>query len=494
MAVSTDLEPGDVPTASESNSEAPDTSSKPEQGSRATWDGDNDPENPLNWKQSRKTVNISIIATLTLLSPLASSTIAPGAPSLARDFHITSKPVIALVVSIYVLGFAFGPLILAPLSELYGRRIIYLISNAVVLGFTIGCALAPNMASFIVFRFFSGAFGAAALSLCGGSVADIIPVEKRGAVMSIMLSGSFLGPVIGPIIGGYLAQGPGWRWVFWIQTILTGLVSLATFFFLRESHAPTLLRRKARKLDGLQQSPPGGRKTSAAEARAVLLRSITRPMKMLVRSPIVACLSLYLAIIYGYLYLLFTTFATVFPREYGFSVGIAGVSYLGIGVGCAIGLISLSWFSDWVHVRLTKKNGEAKPEYRLIPLIVGIPFLPIGLFVYGWTVQYKVHWIVPIIFTSFTGIGLLYAYLPTQIYMIDAYTKYAASALAAAGVVRSVFGACLPLAGESMYNALGYGWGNSLLGFLAIAASIAPFLFWRYGEKLRTGRFAVSFD
>uniref|UniRef100_A0A0D2XEJ4 Major facilitator superfamily (MFS) profile domain-containing protein n=1 Tax=Fusarium oxysporum (strain Fo5176) TaxID=660025 RepID=A0A0D2XEJ4_FUSOF len=128
-------------------------------------------------------------------------------------------------------------------------------------------------------------------------------------------------------------------------------------------------------------------------------------------------------------------------------------------------------------------------RYRLLPIVLGIPLLPIGLFVYGWTAEYKVHWIVPIIFTGFSGAGLIFSF----IYMIDAFTTYAASALAATSVIRSIVGGCLPIAGLPLYSALGYGWGNSLLGFIAIVVSIAPLLFWRYGETLRK-KYDVQFD
>ncbi|KAI1375839.1 major facilitator superfamily domain-containing protein [Hypoxylon crocopeplum] len=454
------------------------------------WEGDDDPENPQNWSRLKKTINIGIVFSLASITPLSSSTIGPGIPLIAEDYGETREPVISLVVSIFVLGFAFGPLLLAPLSELYGRRLIYNVSNVVHLGFTIGCALAPNIASLIVFRFIAGCFGAAPMNVAGGSIADQIPLSKRGTVMTGLFASIFLGPVIGPAIGGFIAQGAGWRWVFWLVAIIDGVMTILTFFFLSESHAETALRAKANRFNKEQ---PNTYIKPVADVNAVLFRSILRPMRMLVQSPIVTGLSLYLALIYGYLYLLFTTFSTVFPKQYGFGIGILGLAFLGLGVGMAVALIMMSWFSDWSQEKLTKKHGQSKPEYRLLPLVFGIPFLPIGLFGYGWTAEYEIHWMVPIFFTSLAGIGLIFSFVPTQIYMVDAFTKYAASALAATSVVRSIFGACLPIAGLPMYSALGYGWGNSLLGFIAIVASVAPFIFWRYGERLRT-KFEVSFD
>ncbi|CAG9950683.1 unnamed protein product [Clonostachys rosea f. rosea IK726] len=449
-----------------------------------------DAVNPQNWSNLKKCVNLGIVSLLAFITPLESSIIVPGVPLLRDDFHETRRPVTSLVVSIYVLGFAFGPVILSPLSELYGRRILFNISNIATLAFTIASAAAPNIASFIVFRFIGGSFGAGPMNIGGGSIADQIPLARRGFVMSIFFTGIFLGPVIGPVIGGFIAKAIGWRWVFWIMAILKGVISILTFFFLSESHHPTIQKKMVKK--GLRPSDEISEE-QGPHFKTVLLRSLTRPMRMLFRSPIVAGLSLYLALIYGYLYLLFTTFSTVFPEQYGFGIDILGLAFLGMGVGCVLALVLLSWMSDWVQDKLTKKHGGTKPEYRLLPIVIGIPLLPIGLFVYGWTAQYKTHWIVPIIFTGFTGAGLIFSFLPTQIYMIDAFTTYAASALAATSVVRSIVGGCLPIAGLPLYQALGYGWGNSLLGFIAIFVSIGPLLFWRYGEALRK-KYDVKFD
>lgn len=281
-------------------------------------------------------------------------------PLLVEDLHETRKPVESLVVSIFVLGFAFGPLLLSPLSELYGRRIIYNVSNVGHLGFTIGCALAPNITSFIIFRFIAGCFGAGPMNVGGASIADQVAPAKRGAVMSILFTGIFLGPVLGPVMGGFIAQNAGWRWVFWLLVILGGILTVITFFCLSESHAPTILRAKAARINKAQSTDAYFEPTPSA--RTILLRSIARPMKMLTRSPIVTGLSLYLALIYGYLYLLFASFSTVFPSQYGFRIGILGLVFLGMGVGITIALVVLSWFSDWMQARLTKKHGESKPE------------------------------------------------------------------------------------------------------------------------------------
>jgi MFS family permease len=204
----------------------------------------------------------------------------------------------------------------------------------------------------------------------------------------------------------------------------------------------------------------------------------------MLKSPIVLILSLQLAIVYGYLYILFTTFTFVFKDQYQFKSGAAGLAYLGLGVGFLISLFGISMTSDHI-AKKEAAGGNIKPESRLAPLIFGVLFVPAGLFWYGWTAQYKVHWIVPIIGTSFIGIGVNSVWIPVQSYLIDAFTIYAASAIAANTVVRSVFGVVVPLAGQPLYDKLGLGWGNSALGFIALATVPLTLLLMKYGERIR---------
>lgn len=145
---------------------------------------------------------------------------APGASLLMKDFHQTSETLGTLVVTIYLLGFALGPLVIAPLSELYGRLYIYHACNVIFIAFTIGCALSTDVGMFLAFRFLTGCAGSAPLANGGGTVADVIPQEKRGAAMAIFAVGPLLGPVIGPIMGGFISQGVGWRWNFWVLAII----------------------------------------------------------------------------------------------------------------------------------------------------------------------------------------------------------------------------------------------------------------------------------
>lgn len=190
--------------------------------------------------------------------------------------------------------------------------------------------------------------------------------------------------------------------------------------FVKETYAPVLLKRKTERLrketgnDQLKSKYDTG--LSHGE---FLKRSIVRPLKMLFRSPVVFLMSLYMAVVYGYLYLLFTTMTEVFESKYNFHGGTVGLAYLGIGIGMFMGLFISGATSDKLVIKLTERNGgQRKPEYRLPLMVPAALTVPIGLFMYGWSAQYVVHWIVPIIGTGFVGVGLITTFVSsfTDIY------------------------------------------------------------------------------
>lgn len=380
------------------------------------WDGPDDPANPLNWPTWRKAVNCGFISLLTFVTPLASSIFAPGVPGLMADFHSDNNMLAAFVVSVYILGFAFGPLIIAPMSEIYGRTVVYHTCNFGLLAFLIGCALAPSLNSLIAFRFLSGIFGSCPLTNGGGSIADMIRQENRAGAMAAFSIGPLLGPIIGPVAGGFLAAAKGWRWVFWLLVIVAGAVGVAMLVFLRETYAPVILQRKVKALRKETGNEMLRSKLDAGlSPRDYFSRGIVRPLKMLVRSPLVAVLSLYISVVYGYLYLMFTSITEVFQEYYHFSTSISGLVFLGMGVGSMCGLVLYSMTSDRYIKRMAAKEGHGmKPEYRMQLLPLGAFLMPAGFFLYGWTAQYRVHWIVPIIGTAIIGMGNIIIFMALQ--------------------------------------------------------------------------------
>lgn len=148
---------------------------------------------------------------------------APGIPGIMVEFKETSSMIATFVVSVYILGFAFGPLFVAPLSETIGRRHLYNWGNVFFVLFSVGTALSQNMDMMLAFRFLMGLAGSVPITIGSGSIADMMPIEQRGRAMSAWALGPLLGPCVGPVAGGYLIQAAGWRWIYWLVCIVVCL-------------------------------------------------------------------------------------------------------------------------------------------------------------------------------------------------------------------------------------------------------------------------------
>ncbi|KAF8897411.1 multidrug resistance protein 4 [Infundibulicybe gibba] len=443
-------------------------------------------QNPRNWSWGKKWASAGIVSFYTFVSPLASSMMAPGLLQVADEYHITNETITALTLSIFLLAYAVGPLIMAPLSETFGRRWVLHISNLVFLLFNVACAFAPTVDFLLLFRFLAGLAGSTPISCGGGSISDMFSEKDRASAMSIYTLGPLLGPVIGPVLGGWVAQTIGPKWVF---IVIAGLCSAASAIgipFLHETYAPVIRAHLERKISDSEHGSSPYQDPPPPTHSQQLLSNVTRPILLLTRSFICFMLSLYMAFVYAIYYLLFATFANFFKVTYGFGPGDGGLCYLGLGSGFFLATLFGAKFADRIYAALSARNGGVgKPEMRIPALIFGSLFAPIGVLWYGWSAQMKLHWIMPIIGSGIFGFGLMTTSLPIQLYLVDSF-KYAASALGAASVFRSLLGFAFPLFGQQMYDTLGLGGGNTLLAGLGILFGI-PFPIWLYyhGEKMR---------
>ena len=382
------------------------------------WDGEDDPSNPRNWSFGRKVREIVPIIWITFLTPLASSMFAPGITQVLKEFRVREKELATFVVSVYIIGFAVGPVLISPLSELYGRRIVYNVCNVLFIIFTIACAVAQSMPQLIVFRLLAGMAGVCPVTIGGASIADMVDQEKRGIVVTLYVMGDLMGPVIGPIGGGFLAAAASWRWTFWVIAIAYGIGTIAMFFMCSETYAPVLLARKTHKLRRASgnASLRSAKDTGHSRTQHLLL-AWARPVRMLFLSPIAGCMALYVAIEYAFLYLLYTTFTFVFEEHYHIKPSHVGLVYLGAGIGLFIGLFVIGATSDKLLKRQAAKSasGKLKPEFRLIPLMFLGFLMPVGLFIYGWTVQYHINFYVPLLGTLIFGVGVITVLICTQV-------------------------------------------------------------------------------
>ncbi|KAI2602614.1 MFS multidrug transporter [Hypoxylon sp. NC1633] len=444
-----------------------------------------DLSNPQNWSPKLKWTLIVLVSTLDFAATLGTIICAPVAPQILIDFDQENSFYITLIVSIWELGEIFGPLIFAPLSELYGRYYFYHASTILFVVFSAACALSPNIQALVGFRFLNG-MAVLSTALNPSMVGDLFRVEQRGSAMAIVGFASMLGPVAGPIIGGYLGDALGWRWCFWLITIMCGFIELCFLLLLRETYPVQILKEKAERLRQETGNLNIRSKYETEHTASQLFRDASvRPLVLLFTSPILFVMSLYVAVVYGYLYLVMTTVATVFETVYHFSPGVVGLSFLGLGLGCVIGVFVCRATLD-LWVRRKAKIGDVQPEQRLPPVIFGGFILPVGLFMYGWTAEFQTQYMAPIIATGILGVGLVSTTIPVRSYLVDAFGIYAASANAGSSVFRNLGGTFVPLAGPPLYQRLGLGWGNSVLGFIALAFLPVPLLLMRYGQALRS--------
>ncbi|KNG80928.1 MFS multidrug transporter [Aspergillus nomiae NRRL 13137] len=452
-----------------------------------TWDGAHDVENPKNWPQKDKWRNTVAVSIFTFISPVSSSMVAPALAQLGADLNMQSDIEVELALSIFILAYAIGPLFCGPASEVYGRVRLLQISNLWYLAWNLGCGFAQTPAQFFVFRFLAGIGGSAPVALGGAAIGDIWTPEERGKAMGIYTLAPILGPVVGPIAGGFVAEYTTWRWVFWSSSAVAVAIQLVGLIWLHESHPATLLNRKRNRL--VQQT--GNHKLhtgiGATNLSSTLGRALVRPVRLFTTQPIVMVVALYMGYLFGTTYLLLATFPTVWGSQYGESPGIAGLNYLSIAVGSFIGLFLNIMLIDRIYHRLKAQNsGRGVPEFRMPTMFIGSGMITIGLFWYGWSVQSHMHWMMPNIGVAIFSAGTMGCLQGMQTYVVDSYTAYAASAMAACALLRSLAGFGFPLFAPYMYRDLGYGWGTSVLAFISIAIGLpAPWLFWLFGARLR---------
>lgn len=350
-----------------------------------------------------------------------------------------------------------------------------------------GSAGSKNVATLLILRFFAGTFGASPLVNSGGTIADLFPPAQRGLALTVYCVAPFLGPVLGPVMGGFISENVGWRWVQGVCTIFIGIVGILGVIFIPETYGPVLLQKRASRLsqaDGKVYISVLEKSQGKKKPSEVFQRALFRPWIFLFLEPIVLIASVYMAIIYGTVYMFMGAMPIVYNEDRGWSEGIGGLSFLGIAVGIVFGLIYAIWDNNTRYMKLALAKSTTA-ESRLPPAIVGAVALPIGMFAFAWTNYPSIHWSVAIILSAPFGFGCVLVLLPIMNYLIDSYTIYAASVLAAAAIFRSVIGAVFPLFTTQMYHTLGIHWASSIPAFMTLVCMPFPLVMYRYGMQVR---------
>ncbi|KAI1078990.1 MFS general substrate transporter [Whalleya microplaca] len=448
-----------------------------------------DPRNPRNFSAARRWL-VTILAAISCFSISFTSSVYTGGISGITDEFGVSNSLAQAGVSLFVVGFAVGPLFWAPLSEVYGRQLVFVMTFGALVVFNALGAASGSIAQLLVFRALAGIVGSSPLTNAGALIADMFDADNRGLAIGLFSFGPYMGPVMGPIVGGYLgASSGGWRAILWLCTGLGGVLWVLCTILTPETYAPVLLARRAAALSKKTQKvyishlDQGAASMTAA---SVLWTGLSRPWALLVLEPIVLIISLYMAIVYATMYMLFAAYPIIFRQGRGWSAGSAGLAFIPMAVGLVIALAYMVYENERYKKRAARTaNGRAPPEARLPVCMAGSVFVPIGLFWFAWTNSPETHWIVCLLGTTVFGIGNVLLYLSAINYLVDAYVVYTASCMAGSSVLRSLLGAAFPLFTGSMYRDLGIHWASSVPAFLALACVPFPFLFAKYGARIR---------
>ncbi|EHL01404.1 putative Uncharacterized transporter [Glarea lozoyensis 74030] len=352
-----------------------------------TWTSPTDPRNPKNWPKTSKWLVTGIVSLFLFVTIMCSTVISPALPAIGADLHIENDAELQTAMSIYVLGYAFGPLFLAPLSELYGRVRVLQLSNVYFVIWSVVCGFARTKEQMIVARFMAGIGSSAPLGIGGGILSDVWHAAERA---------------FGPLIGGFISQNLNWSWSFWIMAIVTTPPIILSFFVFRETYAPVILHRLAAKLR--KETGNHDLYTIYDKERPSLptrLRiALTRPTLMLFQQPIIQVWALFGAYSFGLLYIVLTTFPTLWIDQYGQSPSEAGLQCLWLGLGFTTGICIGGIFQDRIYVYLRKRYLQTSEEithppvaeHRLPLMIPSVLFMSIGLIIYGWTARAHTHW------------------------------------------------------------------------------------------------------
>ncbi|KAF2175460.1 synaptic vesicle transporter [Zopfia rhizophila CBS 207.26] len=453
------------------------------------WTGPDDPHRPKNWPSIKKWTATFILSGFAFLQPLSETMLSPVEEQISRGLHIEKAYDWLLVNSLILIGVGLSPLILAPLSEVYGRRPILLIGSTIFVIWNTGCGAARKLDQMLAFRLLSGFGACAADAIAGGILGDLWRAEERGRAFAIFMAAPLLGPALGPICGAFISEGTDWRWVFWITSIASAVVIIVAFFFLHETYEPRLEQVGWRKTKSENKATE---KTKEAANKIkpfmeLMRTNLQRPFRMLGTQLIVQLLATYMALLYGTMFLFLFMYPRMWTQQYHQSIRIGSLNYISAAIGFIAGVNIAGQLNDRIYARLKARNNNVgRPEFRIPTMIIGTALVPTGLLWWGWSGEAKVHWIMPNLGCLIFTMGVYVCSGCVSVYTIDTYTQYAASAISTNLVLRSLTAAFFPLFAPYMFDRLGFGWGATVLaGGFTVVGTTAVFTLWFYGARIR---------
>lgn len=410
-------------------------------------------------------------------------------------------------ITTFTTGFATAPMILAPFSELNGRKPVFITTGTLFVICQLCCALTRSYPGMLVARFFTGVGGSTFSTMVGGVVSDIYQDKDRNKPMALFAGAALFGTGLGPLCSGFIAQNLLWRWVFYIQVMTSGFLIVLVAVFFKETRGSVLLSKRADVLNkwyeareqqgliGFEMSMEGSVakesqrirwKVKADEERETLAKmiaiSVYRPFHLLTTEPVVFFFSLWVAFSWAVLYLTFSSIPLVFGTNHQFNTQQNGAVFASMCIGALLSTI-LSIYQEKIALHYGKLSST--PEGRLYFSCIESALMPIGLFWFGWSSFPQTHWIIPTIAIGCATMGIFSIYLSVFLYLADVYHKYASSALAAQSFCRNMLGGIFPLIANQMFTAMTYQGASSFLGGFGAVLTIVPWVLVFYGPRIR---------
>ncbi|KAF7974621.1 hypothetical protein HWV62_11598 [Athelia sp. TMB] len=461
---------------------------------------DPDPDNPFDWSTTKKWIVVSAAELYSASTAINVTSYDSGSPSMQTTLPCSALAATAGITSYLVLC-AIAPLLLAPISEQFGRRGMMMASAVVFMLCYIPVAVAKEIWVIIFFRGIQGAAASAANSLVGGVVADVFAADTRGLPMTMFSFLILAGQGVGAVVFGWVDMYLGYKWIAWINMIIAFVMAVVMYFVLAETRGSKILEDRARRLTQetgvlhIADTESSGSSALLGQQNlgiwSLLRTTASRPIVFLITEPVVTALATWAALLWGVVFILYSSVPLIFA-QYGFSSGQTGSTFVTVIIGAVFGVLAAR-VQDRLYQRDGAKTalGRAPPESRLYAACVGGLVVPVSLFWFAWSGRPEVHWIVPTIALVFFNFGVFPIYLATFSYLADSYEQYGSSAIAAQSFLRNVFGGVFPLFTIPMYSNLGYPLASTILGALACAFSVLPFLLMAYGPQIRSrGRVA----
>ncbi|KAF9879925.1 MFS multidrug transporter [Colletotrichum karsti] len=444
-------------------------------------------KHPRNWSTARKTFDTVIIIFFEFYTTVISTTGAVAATEAGPEYGLSRQTSLVGFTLMYQLGQAVAGFIIPPFSELYGRRLPYLVSCAAFCLFSLLTGVSHSPTAVYVGRFVAGLASAVPSVVIAGSVEDMFNTKRRVWVIVLWNAGAVIGLCIGPVYAAYISEAVGWRWVFNSAAVTTGVLFVA-LFGVKESRPSLLLGRTIRRIgkETVIHDLSWHNPDEAPDWRALVRISVVRPGKILVTEPLVIMVALISASSWGMIYL-FTESLTIVYLSLGFTKTQASLPFLAIAVGVLFTFLPRLW--DMKVVRdCQRKQIPVQPEDKIMGFAFAAPAQAIGLAWFAWTIPPLVggvHWMIPTASLVLVGFAANETSHTLSGYLADSYLLYSASAFSGLALVRAVASGLMPLVAHEMYAGLNANVAGTILAGLAGAFCVTPWIFFRYSKRLR---------